>query len=183
MPLKRSRHFLLGRTFGRLTVISSGTPVPRKGFSYLCRCSCGRYMTATTAHLVTGQTKSCGCLLREWYERTATTHGAARRNRADDRLRIIYDCWRGTKRRCFAQKSKNWEHYGKRGIFCCSSWSHSFPIFLADVGAGWRKGLSLDRIDNNDGYHPGNVQWSDQAAQLENRRPNGSGATETVCPF
>ena len=76
------------------------------------------------------------------------------------------------KDRCHNPKSRMYSYYGARGIWVCDQWRNSFASFIADVGLRPDPKLTLDRIDNNLGYFPGNVQWATRAHQVRNRRNN-----------
>ena len=80
-----------------------------------------------------------------------------------------YSIWLNMKQRCLNPKNKAFAHYGGRGISVCESWKNSFSSFLDYVGPR-PPGLTIDRIDNNGNYEPGNVQWATAKTQTENRR-------------
>lgn len=80
--------------------------------------------------------------------------------------------WRNMKYRCGTSTAPNWSLYGGRGIKVCNRWQHSFENFWADMGESYKDGLSLDRVDNNRGYEPGNCAWRTPRQQCNNRRNN-----------
>jgi hypothetical protein len=90
-----------------------------------------------------------------------------------------YRAWLLMKNRCLSQKSGSWKLYGGRGISVYSEWVKSFDSFYDYIGARPSKECSLDRIDNNGNYEPGNVRWATRSTQGINRRKpiNKSGVT------
>ena len=80
-----------------------------------------------------------------------------------------YTAWPNAKQRVTNRKLRWWARYGGRGIGMCSEWMASFTAFLAHVGPRPGRGYSLDRIDNDRGYEPGNVRWATAAQQAANR--------------
>lgn len=159
----------VGDVFGRWTVIGDA---PRWKYQrrFRCICSCGITRDVFSFSLNDGTSRSCGCLHREIVaERTrerATIHGAARVG-----LRAVeYKIWCGIIDRCTRPGNKSFKNYGGRGISICPEWRSSFPAFLAHIGRRPGPQYSVDRIDNERGYEPGNVRWATRAEQLRNRR-------------
>ena len=81
----------------------------------------------------------------------------------------IYRAWQAMRERCLDPRHPDWKNYGGRGITVCGRW-HKFENFAADMGAHPGKGWSLDRIDNNGSYEPGNCRWATRATQQQNTR-------------
>lgn len=83
----------------------------------------------------------------------------------------IYRVWRGMKSRCHDPRCADYPRYGARGITVCDEWRNDFLSFAAYVGDR-PAGKTLDRIDNNKGYQPGNVRWATKSEQARNTRRN-----------
>lgn len=81
----------------------------------------------------------------------------------------LYTVWKGIKRRCLNPKARYWENYGGRGIKICDAWL-DFYQFANDVGPKPSPSHSIDRIDNDGDYRPGNVRWATKSEQMLNRR-------------
>jgi hypothetical protein len=162
------RDLSVGQRFGRLEIIGDG---PRKNGrrTLMVRCDCGTEKVVLPIH-VGENTNSCGCLRSELVsKRNKPKHGRSSTTE--------YTIWAKMKDRCENTKSDNYERYGGRGIRVCQRWSKSFVHFLSDVGPRPSLNQTLDRIDNNGNYEPGNVRWATRSQQQRNRRNN---ATVTI---
>jgi hypothetical protein len=161
---------LTGANFGRLTVISYRGKNRNGKSVWLCHCSCGNATSAEISQLNAGKVTSCGCLARDLAKsRTAKvmkSHGhSAKGIRSPE-----YNAWRHMNQRCSNPDYKQWKDYGGRGISVCPEWRESFEAFLDDVGPRPSPELTLDRIQNDGNYEPGNVRWADRTIQSQNRR-------------
>lgn len=85
-----------------------------------------------------------------------------------------YGAWRAAKSRCTRTTDPQFIHYGARGIRMCDAWTVSFEAFLADMGDRPSKNHSLDRIDPNGGYEPGNCRWATALEQAHSKRLSAS---------
>ena len=125
-----------------------------------CRCDCGKYCDRSQRNLRNGRTTSCGC------KRMAIlTGGKPYHGKASSRT---YRIWSGMQSRCFNPRVKEYKYYGGRGITVCERW-RDFRLFLQDMGE-IPPGLSIDRINNDGNYEPGNCKWSTAKEQANNRR-------------
>lgn len=150
-----------GAKFGRLTVLEyAGERGEAK--TWLCRCECGKMLVVRASALVSGDTKSCGCLCRELARKAATKHGMHK-----SPARWV---WSTMIRRCANPKDHQYKNYGGRGITVDPRWL-KFENFLADMGAP-PAGLSLDRRDNEKGYSASNCRWATPREQANNTRVN-----------
>jgi hypothetical protein len=153
-----------GTVFGRLTVIGSAYALSDRHAYWLCRCECGRETTVRGSVLRSGNTKSCGCLQRDWVRQLKLTHGVYRHEH--------YILWRNIMTRCLDPGSHAAKWYGDRGITVCPEWrdAAAFCVWM-DANMGPRPpGMSFDRIRNDSNYEPGNVRWNDAAGQIRNSR-------------
>lgn len=158
---------ITGKKFGRLTVLEHAGQSEGRQSMWLCRCDCGQERIVRGRNLRTGHTLSCGCHNREAVSKMLvkrnTTHGKSRSR--------TYRSWAKMKERCNNSQCKDYDNYGGRGITVCHRWEESFEQFLADMGE-CPAGMSIDRIDNDNGYSPGNCRWASKKAQNNNTRAN-----------
>ena len=165
----------IGERFGSFTVISDVPHVPRAKRKWIVLCDCGVTKEVAASSLRSGGTKSCGCLKHENpYNRT---HNRSRTP--------AYGVWAAMRRRCNNSNSLYFYRYGGRGIKVCERWS-SFSNFLADMGE-CPTGMTLDRIDNNGNYEPGNCRWATRKEQSRNTSTNrfetAFGETKTMAEW
>lgn len=82
----------------------------------------------------------------------------------------IWSVWHSMKERCETPTAQAWKNYGGRGITVCKEWSESFEKFYEDMAPNYKKGLQLDRIDNEKGYSKDNCRWATPRQNANNRR-------------
>lgn len=171
---------LAGQTFGRLTVLQRG-PSGLGAARWWCRCRCGEQRLVFASNLVRGHTQSCGCLERENRGRPPT-HGFTTGRQQNP----VYAAWANLIYRCTNPRAPLYRYYGGRGIQVCVRWRESFEAFFADVGPrpagriGRRPAFSIDRIDNDGNYEPGNVRWATLKEQRANQRRVQRPGTATI---
>jgi hypothetical protein len=129
---------------------------------FKCICDCNQLTIVERNSLVSGNTKSCGCLEKETVKKVNTKHGKSKTRE--------HNIWSGLKQRCLNKKNNHYKNYGARGILISQKWLYSFESFILDVGIAPSKNHSLDRINNDGNYEPGNCRWATREEQNNNSR-------------
>ena len=165
-PNRRGSRFqdLVGMKFGRLTVVEEAARCV-KSTRWLCRCECGQMTDVTAHHLRRGDVRSCGCLRNEALGRRSFRHGMSGH--------ALHRIYRHVVARCENKNDRAWSNYGGRGIAVCDEWRRDRTAFFRwAFDHGYREGLELDRINNNEGYSPQNCRFTDRITQANNKRTN-----------
>ena len=155
---------LTGVKFGKYTVIERKSVFPDL---WLCECECGRHRRMSTFKILSyikhGENPDCGVCGH--YKFTLEEQKIRRR---------YFMLLSGMKNRCYNPNSPAYKDYGGRGITICDEWRNSFETFFDYVSKLEHfnePGRSIDRIDNEKGYFPGNVRWATAKEQAHNQRP------------
>ncbi len=146
---------MIGQKYGRLKVLVL-FKVHNKRTLFKCRCDCGNILNVERSNLLTGHSRSCGCLAKE----TSTTHGMSHF--------AEYPIWVSMIQRCHNKNSSVYSYYGGRGITVCQEWKDSFENFYHDMGER-PEGLSIERVNNNLSYSKDNCIWANRTTQSRNR--------------
>jgi len=155
---------MIGKRFGRLEVVSWAGKDKQRKDKYWCLCDCGNYTVSVSTRLNAGKKKSCGCMVEEHRRnfRGKVKHGDS--NSAE------YTCWQNIKERCFNPNCGSYAEYGARGITMADEWVNDYGKFLEHVGRRPSDSHSIERIDNEIGYYPGNLRWALLDEQSVNKR-------------
>jgi hypothetical protein len=156
----------VGARFGRLIVTSRAGTTASKKVLWECRCDCGNVTRVDICSLVTGNTVSCGCYLKE----KITKHGGWKNG--------SYNTWRAMIRRCTKPHDKDYKRYGAVGVSVCPEWM-DYLTFSADMGEP-EGDETLDRIDPYGNYTHENCRWAGVKTQCRNLRIRASSKTGVI---
>lgn len=152
-----------GQRFGRLVVLEQAGRTVSKKVLWKCKCDCGNETQTDSGSLVTGNTESCGCILKE----AITKHGGWKKS--------SYNTWRAMIRRCNNPKDKDYLKYGGKGVSVCPEWL-DYATFAKDMGEP-QGDETLDRIDVYGNYEPSNCRWAGLTQQARNVRVRANSET------
>ena len=156
---------MIGKTYGKLTVLEHCGYDKHYNKVYRCMCECGNGTITRGYALRQNKVKSCGCLRKIKPKQTFTKHGL--------RHHPLYTTWVNMRRRCNNINDCAYKNYGGRGIKVCEEWNTDFKCFYDwAMSNGYQDNLTIDRIDNDGNYEPSNCRWVDLFTQGSNKRNN-----------
>lgn len=156
---------LTNQKFGKLVCKKDVGRTKNGNVLWKCKCECGNYTVVDSGSLKTGNTKSCGCMRNKRLENFGELQ--KKHGMYDTK---IYKVWSAMKQRCLNKNDKAYKNYGERGISVCKEWLDFEPFYEWAVNNGYKKGLTLERIDNNGNYCPKNCTWIPKGKQSSNTR-------------
>ena len=157
----------VGQKYGRLVILSKPERVGKtSNYMMKCLCDCGVIRDFRRGDVVSGKSKSCGCLNQDTLVERITTHGKSKT--------FEYRCWFEMEARCRYKNREGYEYYGAKGITVDPTWrgSEGFSNFLTHIGLAPSSDHQVDRIDPLRGYLPGNVRWATRKEQARNKTNN-----------
>lgn len=160
---------LTGKRFGKLIIIQRADNNKWRNTRWLCLCDCGKKKIVNGSSLISGTTKSCGCL-RKARARDMCLKNTKHGHLSGGKPSATYASWKGMNERCTNPNRRDYHHYGGRGIKVCKRW-RKFENFLEDMGEV-PKGHQLDRINNSGNYCKSNCRWATPKEQNRNTRRN-----------
>lgn len=149
-----------GTRFGRLVVVGDPIREKYKLTKYRCACDCGAETVSVGSNLTFGSATSCGCARNETLSKLKTTHGKSKTR--------LHNMWCGMKARCSNKNHDSYKNYGAKGIKVGVEFSDFARFEAWALKSGYKRGLTIERKNNNLGYSPSNCKWADYTEQNRN---------------
>jgi hypothetical protein len=160
VPIKFDWESIVGNKYNRLTVLSVVGRDKNNKYIVECICECGNKIITSGTSVKLGKAKSCGCYQKEMARKAKTTHGLV--------YHPLHTTWMNIKQRCSNENKHDYKWYGGSDIGICEEWKDDFKNFYNwCISNGWKEGLEIDRINNEEWYSPENCQWITQQKNKE----------------
>ena len=176
--MAKKLEFKVGEKYNRITLLEEVephiTPCGTKQRRVKCLCECGREFVARLYYILNEHTKSCGCLSKEMSAdkiRKAQKIRVSQASHTQELYPELYRVLNSAIQRCTNPNDPCYKHYGGRGICVCDEWMDDRKKFVEfALAKGWKKGLQMDRENNNGNYDPFNVRFVSRSVNMNNRR-------------
>lgn len=158
---------LSGMKAGSLSVIGQAGRTKDRHILWECICDCGNVAVVSSKDLISGYTKSCGCLQKKTVSAAKRIHG--------DRDARLYGVWKTMKKRCENENCRDFRWYGAKGVSVCEEWQDYGNFKAWAMANGYdqnaiKGACTIDRIDPCGNYEPSNCRWVSMEIQAKNRR-------------
>jgi hypothetical protein len=154
---------ITGQRFGKLVALKKSEERSKAGAIWDCLCDCGAHCRASSLKMRAGLWVSCGCHRQQATRAALLKHGMANKT-------TTYRSWKEMHQRCNNPRSAQYKWYGARGIAVCERWG-DFQKFFEDMGER-PAGHTIDRVDNDADYSPGNCVWATHKEQTRKQEKN-----------
>lgn len=154
-----------GERFGRLIVLEHVGFADNRVALWRCKCDCGNEIIVRQCNLRNGNTRSCGCLLKDISIKKHTTHGLTKTR--------LHNIWAKMKERCYNPHRPAYKNYGGKGVGVCDEWKDNFLEFYDwSISNGYNDDLTIDRVDSNGDYSPLNCRWVTLSENVRQKSKN-----------